>query len=150
MRLISLCRIWSANVIFSYVAYVCYVEDCKFSTSTHVHYRIVQNITSAICGYFYGSWGPSGRSEIVYIVQKVEKLRNPFRGGIGVSYFRDISSRDFYLVILYPPLLLFNKLFQYLFSETGFHLFLYTSNSYKKSDKIRQKLIYKYSSKNHI
>ena len=26
---------------FSYVGYICYVEECKFSTSTHENYRIV-------------------------------------------------------------------------------------------------------------
>ena len=75
---------------FNYVTYIWYVEGCKFSTSTHINYQIVSNIISAICGYFYGSWGPSGRSEIVYIVKKVEKTDNPVRGGIGVTYFRDI------------------------------------------------------------
>ena len=26
---------------FSYVGYICYVEECKFSTSTHENYHIV-------------------------------------------------------------------------------------------------------------
>ena len=77
----------------SYVAYICYVEGCKFSTSTHINYHIVQNIVSAIFEYFYGSWGPPGRSEIVYIVKKVRKLHNPSRLVCRVTYFRDISRK---------------------------------------------------------
>ena len=79
---------------FNYVTYIWYVEGYKFSTSTHINYQIVQNIISAICGYFYGSWGPSGRSEIVYTVKKVEKTDNPIRGGHLVTYFRDISRKN--------------------------------------------------------
>ena len=45
IRLTSLCTVWSTNVIFTYVAYIWYVEGCKFSTSTHMNYQIVQNIT---------------------------------------------------------------------------------------------------------
>ena len=44
IRLISFCTVWSTDVIFTYVAYICYVEGCKFSTSTHINYRIVQNM----------------------------------------------------------------------------------------------------------
>ena len=73
IRLTSLFTVWSADVIFSYVTYICYVEGCKFSTSTHENYRIVQNITSAICGYFYGYRGPKIALEIAYIHQNTLK-----------------------------------------------------------------------------
>ena len=69
IRLTSLFTVRSVDVIYSYVTYICYVEGCKFSTSTHENYRIVQNITSAICGYFYGYRGPKIASEIAYIDQ---------------------------------------------------------------------------------
>ena len=50
-----------------------YVKGCKFSTSTHENYRIRKNIISALCGYFYGSWGPKTDSEIVHILKNVLK-----------------------------------------------------------------------------
>ena len=59
---------------FNYVGYICYVEECKFSPSTHENYRIVQNIVSAICGYFYGPQNPSGGSEMTLTVKKVLKI----------------------------------------------------------------------------
>ena len=62
--------------LVSYVECICYVEGCKFSTSTHDKYRIVQNIVSAICGYFYASRGPPDRSEIVYTVKKSKKAES--------------------------------------------------------------------------
>ena len=74
IRLTPLFTVWSSDVLFSYVTYICYVEGCKFSTSTHANYLIVQNITSAICGYFYSSQGPSGRSEMKLTVKKVLKI----------------------------------------------------------------------------
>ena len=78
------------RVLVSYVVCICYVKGCKFSTSTHDNYRIVSNIVSAICGYFYGFQNPSGGSEIVYIVKKVEKKLNPCRPVCRVTFFRDI------------------------------------------------------------
>ena len=76
--------------LVSYVVCVCYVEQCKFSTSTNEKYRIVQNIISAICGYFYGFQNPSGGSEIAYILKKVQKRLNPCRPVCRVTFFRDI------------------------------------------------------------
>ena len=79
------------NVTF-YISlkYICYVNDCKFSTSTHAKYHIVQNMISAICGYFYGSWGPTGRSEIACIVKSFGK-KEPNMALPLVSECRDIS-----------------------------------------------------------
>ena len=77
IRLTSLFTVWSADVIYTYVTYICYVEGCKFSTSTHVNYHIVQNIISAICGYIYGFWGPKIASEIAYIDQNPLKISKP-------------------------------------------------------------------------
>ena len=74
IRLTSLFTVRSADVIYSYVRYIYYVEDCKFSTSTHENYRIMQNITSAICGYIYGFWEPKTASEIAYIDQNPLKF----------------------------------------------------------------------------
>ena len=64
-------------IFYTHVGYICYVEGCKFSTSTHVNYRIVQNIISAICGYFYGFWEPKITSEIAYIDQNGLKMCKP-------------------------------------------------------------------------
>ena len=45
----------------------------------------------AICGYFYGFWGPSGRSEIVHIVKKVGKKEpNMLKMVALVGGWRDI------------------------------------------------------------
>ena len=78
------------DVNFSYVTYICYVEGCKFSTSTHEKYRIVQNITSAICGYFYGYRGPKIALEIAYIHQNSLKSFKPRPAPPLLSRLRDI------------------------------------------------------------
>ena len=75
---------------FSYVCYICYVKECKFSTSTHENYRIVQNIVSAICGYFYSSQNPSGGSEMTLTVKKVLKRCKPTKIPPLFTFCRDI------------------------------------------------------------
>ena len=91
IRLTSLFTVQSEDVLFSYTSYICYVEGCKFSTSTHVNYQIVQNIISAICGYFYGFWGPKIASEIAYIHQNSLKSFKPSPAPPLVSGTRDIT-----------------------------------------------------------
>ena len=70
---------------------ICYVEGCKFSTSTHVNYLIVSSIISAICGYFYGHRGPKIASEIAYIDQNPLKITKPRPAPPLVSGTRDIQ-----------------------------------------------------------
>ena len=81
-------------VFYIHAGYICYVERCKFSTSTHIKYRIVQNIISAICGYFYGLWGPLGCSEITNIAKKIlKKSKHMQKIAKLVSILRDIAPK---------------------------------------------------------
>ena len=78
---------------FSYVGYICYVEECKFSTSTHENYHIVQNIVSAICGYFYSSQNPSGGSEMTLTVKKVLKISKPMQRSNQLNFLARYRAR---------------------------------------------------------
>ena len=80
----------ATNKFLSYVAYIWYLEGCKFSTSTHVNYHIVQNIISAFCGYIYGFWEPKIASEIAYIDQNPLKITKPWPVPPLLSGTRDI------------------------------------------------------------
>ena len=82
--------------------YIWYVKGCKFSTSTHENYRIKKNIVSALCGYFYGSWGPKTHSEIVHISKNVLKtLKHMPKSATLVGGCHDISPHFIWTIKFY-------------------------------------------------